>query len=446
MKIPSALFPFLLAGTLILRPAPAGAIPVETFQVPPGVSLVVSRQTHIPMVFMVVVLPGGALAEPTGQAGVAAVTAELLQRGTKAHPGKSLAEALDAIGADLSVDAGDDMVTVSLSTLTDRLDEALELLGEVLASPAFEASDFQKARAEALASLKSSAESPEFLANRAMLATLYHGHPYGFPSVGSEATLRSLTLEDCRAYWRRIAGPKGAVITAAGDVRGKDLARRIERRLAGWLAAGGSVFEKPPPLPPPGKAPVFEKIDGPFTQTTILLAERGITRMDPAYYPLWVFNYSLGGGGFSSRLLDEIRDNRGLAYSVSSGFDARLLPGPFEIDLQTRNASAQEALSLVQKVLARTLDEGITQKELEDAKAYLVGTYPRRYDTNAKMARFLAAAIFYGLGTDYDRVYPERIKAVTREGALEAARAHIRPEALDTVVVGNLKEAGLEKR
>ncbi len=435
----------LLAIWGLLQPARAAAIPVETFEVPPGVSLIVSRQTQIPVVFIVMVLPGGTLAEPAGKAGLAAVTAELLQRGTKAHPGKSLAGAFDAIGAEWSVDASSDMVTVSLSALTDHLDEALDLLGEVLATPAFEAADFEKVRAEAIASLKASAEDPGYLAGRALLAMLYDGHPYGTPVSGTEATLASLTLEDCRNYWRRVAGPAGVVITAAGDADGKDLAGRLRRSLGAWLSAGGSVFKEAPPHPPRSGDSELKKINGPFTQTTILLGERGITRNDPAYYALQVFNYSLGGGGFSSRLLDEIRDNRGLAYSVSSSFDTRLLPGPFEISLQTRNATAKESLALVRAEVAKALEKGITEKELEDAKAYLVGTYPRRYDTNAKMAGFLAAAVFYGLGTDYDRVYPERIRAVSREVAGDAARAHVHSGGLDTVVVGNLREAGFEK-
>ncbi|MDP3936807.1 MAG: insulinase family protein, partial [Deltaproteobacteria bacterium] len=220
---------------------------------------------------------------------------------------------------------------------------------------------------------------------------------------------------------------------------------RLSHSLDAWLSRGGSVFKGVPPHPPRSGDPGVKKINGPFTQSTILMGERGITRNDPAYYALQVFNYTLGGGGFSSRLLDEIRDNRGLAYSVSSSFDTRLLPGPFEISLQTRNATAKESLALVRAEVAKALDKGITEKELEDAKAYLVGTYPRRYDTNSKMAGFLAAAVFYGLGTDYDRVYPERIRAVTREAAGEAARAHIHSGELDTVVVGNLKEAGFEK-
>jgi zinc protease len=393
----------------------------------------------------VIMLRGGTLAEPPGKGGVAAVTAELLQRGTRKHPGEQLATALDAIGAQLSVDASSDMTMLSLSTLTKHLDEALDLTAEVLAEPTLSKETFEKVRAEAIADFKASEEDPNTVASRAFLRALYDGHPYGRRVEGSEESLRTLTREDCVAYWKKVSGAKGAILTAAGDVTGPDLARRTRRHLAPWLAHAGTPFGAPPPLPPP-EGPRIEKLDRPFTQSTILVGERGISRTDPDYYALQIFNYVLGGGGFSSRLLDEIRDNLGLAYSVSSGFDARLLPGPFVISLQTKNKTAREALRLVRNEVQRALREGITEKELSDAKAYLTGSYPRRYDTDAKMARFLAATAFYGLGSDYDRVYPAKIRAVTLEEVLQAARAHVHPDRFVTTVVGRLRQAGWKER
>ena len=186
------------------------------------------------------------------------------------------------------------MLTVTLSSLTDRLDKALDLLAELLAFPAFEPSAFEKVRSQALAALKAAEEGPGFLARRSMLRALYNGHPYGRPLQGTEASLAALTVADCRAYWKRISGPAGAIITAAGDVEGSDLAKRIRKRLAPWLAGSGKVFKDIPALPPPGK-PTFAKIEGPFTQTTVLLGQRGIARTDPSYYAIQVFNYSLGG-------------------------------------------------------------------------------------------------------------------------------------------------------
>ena len=435
----------LLAAVVLLCPAAAHAIPVDKATIDPGVSLLVSRQRAIPMVSIVIVLRGGTLAEPPDKGGVAAVTAELLQRGTRKHPGKQLATAFDAIGAQFAVGASNDMITLSLSTLTEHLDEALDLAAEVLADPAFSQEDFEKVRGEAIADLKASEEDPHTVASRVFLRTLYGDHPYGRQVRGTQASLRRLTREDCRAYWKSISGAKGALLTAAGDVTGPDLTRRIRRHLAPWLARPGTPFGAPPPLPPPPDAPRIEKIDRPFTQSTIFVGERGIARNDPDYYAIEIFNYVLGGGGFTSRLLDEIRDNLGLAYSVSSDFDERLLPGPFVISLQTKNKTAREALRLVHREVNRALRDGITEKELEDAKAYLTGSYPRRYDTNAEMARFLASAEFYGLGSDYDRIYPARIRAVTRAEVLRAGQAHVHPERFMTVVVGRLRETGWKR-
>jgi zinc protease len=439
-------FWILTTALLLALPARSGAVPVERFELDPGVSLLISRQRQIPMVFLVMVLPGGTLAEPTGKGGLADVTAELLQRGTKAHPGEQFATALDAVGAELNVNADVDMMTVTLSVLTDHLDDALDLLAEILLSPTLAAKDFQKVRAEAMAALKAADENPGIVARRAFLPALYGDHPYGHPVAGTEASLTALTREDCAAYWKRVSAATGVTITAAGDVKGKDLARRIRKRLASWLARPGPARQDPPGFPPDSTDRHLIAIDRPLTQTTILMGQRGISRTDPAFYALQVFNYVLGGGGFSSRLVDEVRDNRGLAYGVSSVFDARLLPGPFQIQLQTKNASAREALALVRTEVDRALREGITPEEIDDAKGYLIGTYPRRYDTNAKMARFLAATAFYGLGSDYDRVYPEKIRAVTREAVMQAARGLLASDRFVTVAVGRLDQAGLTKK
>jgi zinc protease len=438
---------FLIAALAALLPAPpACAVPAETIRIDPGVTLIVSRQTQIPLVSIVMVFRGGTLFEPAAKAGVASVTTELLQRGTRAHPGERFARVLDAIGAKIGVDASADMITVTLSTLTSRLDEALSLLDEMLVAPAFSPADFEKVRAEAIASLKASEENPGFIASRAFIHGLYGDHPYGRIAEGSEPTLRALTREDCVAFWKKVSGARGATITAAGDVAGSDLAARVKHRLPAWLARPGDPLPEPPKVPPPPAAPRLVTIDRPLTQTTLLVGEQGISRTDPDYYALEIWNFVLGGGGFSSRLVDEIRDNRGLAYSVQSDFDARLLPGPFSVQLETKNRTAREALDLLRVEVARAISLGVTPKELQDAQAYLTGSYPRRYDTNDKMARFLAATAFYGLGTDYDQVYPRKIRAVTQEEVAQAAKAHVHPDRFLVVAVGKIGESGLRSK
>ena len=438
---------FLIAALAAgLPPGTARAVPAETIRIEPGVTMIVSRQPQIPLVSIVVLFRGGTLVEPASKAGVAALTAELIQRGTRAHPGERFATALDAIGARIGVDAGTDMVAVTLSSLTSRLDEALSLLEEMLVAPSLAPADFEKVRAAAIASLKAAEEDPGFIANRAFLKALYGNHPYGRLVEGSKETLATITREDCAAYWKKISGSRGATITAAGDVTASDLAGRVKRRLPGWLAHPGSPLPEPPKVPPPPAGPRLITVDRPLTQTTLLTGDQGIARLDPDYYALEVFNFVLGGGGFSSRLLDVIRDNRGLAYSVLSTFDARLLPGPFEIRLETKNRTAREALDLLRVQVAGAISKGLTPRELADAKAYLTGSYPRRYDTNDEMARFLAATAFYGLGTDYDKIYPQKIRAVTQADVARAAKAHLHPDRFLVVAVGRIPESGLRAK
>ena len=186
------------------------------------------------------------------------------------------------------------------------------------------------------------------------------------------------------------------------------------------------------------------KIDRSITQANIILGHRGVSRDNPDYYVLTVMNYILGGGGFSSRLVDEIRVKRGFAYSVASFFDPGRYPGSFQIVLQTKNASAREAITLSLQEMERIQKELVSEKELEGAKKYLIGSFPMRLDTQGKLVNFLGQVEYYGLGLNYPSTYPSIIQAVTRDDMLRVAKTYLRPESIILVVVANLSEAKLE--
>jgi zinc protease len=192
------------------------------------------------------------------------------------------------------------------------------------------------------------------------------------------------------------------------------------------------------------KGPKTVKIDRAITQANIILGHRGVSRENPDFYALTVMNYILGGGGFSSRLMEEIRNRRGLAYSVASFFDPAKYPGSFQIVLQTKNASAREAISLSLQQMERIRKEMVSENELEGAKKYLIGSFPMRLDTQGKLVNFLGQVEYYGLGLDYPEKYPSLIRSVTREEVLRVAKAYLHPEDYLLVVVANLKEAGME--
>jgi zinc protease len=186
------------------------------------------------------------------------------------------------------------------------------------------------------------------------------------------------------------------------------------------------------------------KINRPITQANIILGNAGLSRENPDFYAVTVMNYILGGGGFSSRLMEVIRNKRGLAYSVASFFDPGKFPGSFQIVLQTKNSSANEAISLSLQQMKRIQKELVSEKELEGAKRYLIGSFPMRLDTQGKLANFLTQMEYYGLGLDYPEKYPSLIRSITREEVLRVAKKYLHPEKYVLVIVANLKEAGME--
>jgi zinc protease len=254
-------------------------------------------------------------------------------------------------------------------------------------------------------------------------------------------SLPRLTRETITRFYRTHYHPDNAILTIVGDLSMDELKGKFLPRLATWpigkvpQESFKSTFEK---------GHKIVKIDRPITQANIVLGHQGVSRNNPDYYALTVMNYILGGGGFVSRLVEEIRIKRGLAYAVHSFFDPGKYPGSFQIVLQTKNASAREAVSLSLREMERIQTELVLEKELEGAKKYLIGSFPMRLDTQAKLANFLSQVEYYGLGRDYPEKYPSLINAVSRKEVLRVAKTYLRPKNTILVVVANLKEAGMD--
>jgi zinc protease len=227
-----------------------------------------------------------------------------------------------------------------------------------------------------------------------------------------------------------------------GDLKRSDVEKLISRHLGDWKN-GPEAPPAPTPPPAPGSAET-KLIDRELTQANIILGHLGIPRNHPDFYTVTVMNYILGGGGFSSRLMTEIRDNRGLAYSVHSAFRPMKAGGSFSIGLQTKNASANQAIAEIRKLLATFQADGATAQELEEAKAYLIGSFPLRLDTNAKLVGLLASIEFFELGLDYFDDYPRKIAKVTLADVKRAAARHLQPDRLTLVVVAKQADARIE--
>ena len=226
-----------------------------------------------------------------------------------------------------------------------------------------------------------------------------------------------------------------------GDITPDEVKTRLLPRLEKWAA--GEIPKESFETTFAGE-PKTIKIDRGITQANIILGHAGVSRENPDYYALNVMNYILGGGGFASRLTEEIRNKRGLAYDVQSFFDPGKYPGSFQIVLQTKNGSAREAISLSIEQMERIRKDPVSGKELEGAQKYLIGSFPMRFDTQTKLAGFLAQVEYYGLGLDYPEKYPSVIHAISRDEILRVAQTYLHPERMILVIIANLKEAGME--
>jgi zinc protease len=306
-------------------------------------------------------------------------------------------------------------------------------------NPVFPQKEVERIRMELLGELQGEKDQPGVIADKAFDALVFAGHPYRRPANGTEQTVRRISRKDLVAFHQAYYRPNNTIIAIVGDLREAEAIDQVRKHFASWN-------NKPVPIqkfPPPAllQRPALKVIDKDLTQANIIMGHVGINRSNPDFYAVSVMNYILGGGGFSSRLVNRIRDEQGLAYDVDSGFDATVMPGPFTVRLQTRNASANQAIAGVIEEIKRIRTVPVSNEELADAKAYLVGSFPLRLDTTAKLAALLTLIELHNLGLTYFEDYPKAIMAVTREDVLRVAQKYLHPDAYVLVVVGKQNEA-----
>jgi zinc protease len=431
-------FTCLLLGLAWSVPATAASPPADRQTLPNGAVLIVSEQHALPMVVVEVLIDAGARRDPAGKEGLAALTADLLTEGTKTRSASQINEATDFIGAALGSSADVDYAALSLTVLSKDLDTGLSLLTDILLHPSFPEAEIVRRREATLASMKADEDEPGRVAQRLFTETLFRSEPYGHLAVGTPEAVRKLTRQDLTSFYQHYYHPEGSIITVVGDVSAADIRARMDAALTDWRST-----DTPPFVYPPVTATSAQTltIDKPITQANITLGERGVARDNPDYYALQVMNYILGGGGFSSRLLDNIRTKAGLAYSVASFFTVNKSPGSFQVVMQTKNESATDAIQRACSEIERIRREPVTDDELQEAKLYLTGSFPLRLDTNVKLAGFLAQVEFFNLGADYTDTYAQRINAVTKEDVQRVAQQHLHPDQMDLVVVAKLADA-----
>jgi zinc protease len=407
-----------------------------------GMVLLLAEQHSIPMVTVNMAITAGSTAEPGDKPGLASLTASLLTQGTKERTASRISSEIDYIGGSLSTSGGEDFASASLRVLKKDIRTGLDLLSDVLLNPVFDQKEIDRKVKETLAEIQRQKEEPGAVAGEAFQKAVFGAHPYGRTNDDVAAYLPKLTRQDVLSFHAARYSPNQAIIAVVGDVTEKELVPLLNEYFKPWR-------KKEQKQPAYDKTPVIEKtaalrIDKKITQANVVMGHVGISRENPDFYACVVMNYILGGGGFSSRLMDNIRDNRGLAYSVHSGFAAQKEPGAFQVIIQTKNESANEVIAETLGELRRIQSEPVSEQELADAKAYLTGSFPLRMDTSAKIAGMLTSIELYNLGLDYPQTYLKSIKEVTREDLQRVAKKYLRPDNMVLVVVADQEKAKLK--
>jgi len=370
---------------------------------------------------------------------LANLTAKLLTYGTRRRSAIEISEILDFIGASLTTGSGKDVASVSMTLLKKDLAAGLELLAEILTQSTFPQAEIERQKQAVIASIRAREEDPGAVAETKFTAALFPGSPYGRPVEGTEASVKRLERKNLQDFFAQHYRPNRTIISVVGDVAEDEIAQALNKAMKGWNK--GALSGKPL-VPAAIGAPQTVRVNKDLTQSNIVLGHEGVMRSNADYYAIQVMNYILGGGGFSSRAMDSIRNERGLAYSVYCYFRAEKSHGSFQFVMQTKNETALEAMRIAKEEIRRIREEPVSEQELSDAKNYLIGSFPLRLDTNRKVASFLSQVEYYQLGLDYPERYADLIGKVTREDVQRVAKQYLHPEKLITVVVGNLKQVG----
>lgn len=429
---------FALALLMAAMPALAELTPKRT-ELDNGVVLLTSEQRALPMISIELLIDAGARYDGGGQEGLANLAARLLTYGNKRRSALQISDALDFIGASLSTGCNENLASISMTILKKDLSTGLALLADVLTQSTFPQEEIERQKQSIVASLKAREEEPGDIAERRFAAALFPNSPYGRPVEGMESSVRAISQKGLREFYERYYRPNRTIMAVVGDVTVEEITEALNQAFSSWKKGepGGKAL-----VSSATDAPRLIRVNKELTQANIMMGHEGVTRGNPDYYAIQVMNNILGGGGFSSRVVDSIRNERGLAYSVYTNFNADKSHGTFQFVMQTKNDSAREAMRIAREEIERIRREPVSEQELNDAKDYLTGSFPLRLDTNRKVANFLAQVEFFQLGLDYPDRYGDFIRKVTREDVLRVAKRYLQPEKLITVVVGNQNKIG----
>lgn len=430
-----------IAASLLLgiSSAAVASPKIQHWQAPSGARVYFVENHDLPMLDVAVDFPAGSGFDTAEKSGLAGLTHALLELGAAGMSEDDIARKLADIGAQLGGHFDADRANVAVRTLSSKAqrDEALAVMARVLQRPLFPDAVLAREKTRLIAALKEAETKPEAIAAKAFSKAVFGPHPYGLPASGEIASVEKLQRSDLDVFYASHYGAKSAVVALMGDIS-RDEAESIAQNLTAQLPPGGASSEIAQVVPQSSASKL--RIPHPATQSHILVGAPGVARNDADYFPLYVGNYILGGGGFVSRLMQEVREKRGMAYSVYSYFIPMQQPGAFQIGLQTRKDQADDALQIVNTTLRDFIERGVSEKELSAAKQNIINGFPLRIDSNKKILDYLSAIGFYHLPLTYLDDFPAKVSKVTVADIRAAFKRKVNPDVLATVIVGAPEE------
>lgn len=439
MKIASILLGFFWA---LLVPTLAQAVDVRSLDMGKNVQVWYVEDHTLPMIAMSAALPAGSAYDPENKAGLAAFTADLLNEGAGSLNSQGYQSALTNKAIRLSVTPTRDYLVISLVTLSENAPEAFRLLGLALTHPRFDNDAIGRVRAQMIAALQEQGQDPQTVASKGFMATFFGNHPYAHPIDGTLASIPRITRSDIRSFAHSHWVRNGLRIAISGDATPDKL-----KVLIG--SAFGQIAAKwPPAVPAPGRlgVPGTHVIPMPVPQATAVFGLPGILRSDRDFIPAYVANYILGGGGFSSRLMQEVREKRGLTYGISSSIDTLNKAGIFAIQVATRAGAMRQTIDVVRATMRDFAEHGATDKELADAKTYITGSFPMAFSSNVGIASQLSSFQRVGLPIDYIKKRNALINAVTLDDVKRVSKRLFHADKMTIVVGGSIQSTPAHTR
>lgn len=433
MRAPMAAAFAAIAALAILMAGPAKAVDIEEVTSPGGITAWLVQDDTADLVSMSFLFRGGAALDPDGKEGLSRMTAALLDEGAGSLESSEFRRRMEDQSITISYSSGRDSFSGTFRALNRYLDDGVDLLSLSLNEPRFDEDAVERIRGQILVGLNREKTDPNSRASKALFRVLFDEHPYGRPSDGTIEGIQSVTIDDLKSFAETRLTRDRLYIGVVGNITPERLAPILDKAFGG-LAETGPAIEVPPVTPPAEGS--LTVIDQDLPQSVAIFAQRGLDRLHPDYYAAYVVTYVLGGGGFSSRLVEEVREKRGLAYSTYSYMvdyaETALVMG----GVSTRNDAIATSLSVIRDEWGKIAEDGITAEELENAKTYLTGSYPLRFTTTGQIADALTAIQYHDLGIDYIDRRNDYVEAVTLEEANRVAKALFDPSALSVVVVG----------